>query len=487
MVMNGGFGDSYWPTLVEVADKFPDVTTRERIRQIINESFELATQIDDLPVAKNVFEIIESHDCISVSQLKAELIQEGLASQNTTIRGILILAKNFGVCQNHNLYDANLKTLLRSIEEFDTASYLLQRETFSRLKKQLKKAQTLPGRRGLANLEYLYSEIDDSQDVEQVIKFIRNTPNVCLVEEGAEEWYIYENRNNILLNSCGKIFSITEECNLDVLSLTLENSLHRRTEKYIFPSQTIIKSWIQKSSWFMVEGATTKFLGQTGELTKIERDAVDYLQALDMTDFSNFENHLLAVGHNRHNALKAITTSPLVTVDKSGQKRNHKYQLISKASNSESDSDISPNQYEIFKNKLKILLSTGTDKPSVIISRREQSILREWLFPQRDAVACAICGEYFSVSALIAAHKKKRALCTESERIDPYIVFPLCAFGCDYLYENDMIRIVDGVVQTGTLPKHECVDRTRALSLSGKKVEERWLKGSKYYFERNLA
>lgn len=479
-----GFGDLASPTLEQLGSKL-QVGTRERTRQVINDSFRNIKNLANLPTAEKIFGIIESHDCISISELKSQLVREGLASENTTIRGLLKLARDFDLCKNYEIYDTSLEPLSRSDDEFGGNAFLIKSETRSTLKKQLKKARTLPGQLGLANFEYLHSEIGNSIDTDRVIEFIRCTPNVCIVQD--DEWYIFEDRDNYLLNSCEKVFSLTSQCSISVLSSTLANALRRRSHKYAHPSSSVIEQWIKQSKWFVVEGLSARFIGEPRTLTKIEEDARKYLLSAGTSGYPRFRDHLLSLGHGKPSADKVITTSPLVTVDKSGERKSYTYRFISMAAKVDVPSSLNLDRYEAFKNQLKEFLATGTDAVNESTSRREQSILQKWLFADQTVAECAICGESFSVSALITAHKKKRSLCTDSERVDPHIVFPLCRFGCDFLYERGIIRIEDGVVQIGSLPTQDCTDRARALALSGRKIESRWLKGSDHYFKRNLT
>lgn len=480
-----GFGDLAWPTDEEIGIEL-GVGGRERVRQVKNDSFLNSVKLDQLPIAKKTFELIESHACIPIPEVRSQLVREGLSSENTTIRGGLNLAHAFGRCSNFELYDSTLEPLSRSEAEFGGNTFLIQKDTRARLKEGLKKARTLPGRLGLAKFDYLRSELGSDADAESLVNIIRNTSDVCIVREQGDDWYVFEDRDNTLINNCEKIYTLTEQCSVAVLSRTLENAFRRRThETYSYPTSAVLAQWFEQSKWFVVEDGAAKFNGKKKDLTGIEKDAVSYLQEVEISDRPSFMNHLLGLGHGKSSAAKAITASPLVTVDKSGQRET--YQLISRAAKKEVNLNTPANPYQVCKNKLKQLLVSGTDSPSEGISRKEQSELRKFLFSNKETDACAICGEEFSVRALVAAHKKKRSCCTDSERVDPNIVFPLCLFGCDHLYELDMIRIVGNKVETANLPVHDGADKIRALALSGRVIDSRWLKGAEAYFSRNLA
>ena len=129
------------------------------------------------------------------------------------------------------------------------------------------------------------------------------------------------------------------------------------------------------------------------------------------------------------------------------------------------------------------MLTTGGPEVSRdVFVRREQSILREWLFNGKLTESCAICRKEYSVAALVTAHKKKRADCTDSEKTDPRIVFPLCLFGCDFLYEAGMVRIINGKVVSSRKDAEQTTDILMANAVDGNAVDERWIEGKASYF-----
>ncbi len=195
-----GFGELAWPTLEEIRIKFK-VGTRERVRQVINASFRDAAELKDLPVATKIFGIIESHECVPIPEIRAQLVREGLVSGNTTLRGLLNLARNFGACQDYDLYDSSLETLSRSGAEFDSKTFLVRKDARIKLKMGLKRARTLPGLLGLAKFDYLRAEIEDSAESERLIQFVRSAPNACIVLDGSEEWYVVPGRKPIKLQN----------------------------------------------------------------------------------------------------------------------------------------------------------------------------------------------------------------------------------------------------------------------------------------------
>lgn len=91
-------------------------------------------------------------------------------------------------------------------------------------------------------------------------------------------------------------------------------------------------------------------------------------------------------------------------------------------------------------------------------ARREQNIIRGYLFGTKKTCSCGICGEEYPVDLLVAAHIKKRAHCSRQEKLDiKHIAIPMCKFGCDDLFEKGYISVRKGevisLVDTEYLPK----------------------------------
>ncbi|WP_406359378.1 hypothetical protein OID55_41190 [Streptomyces sp. NBC_00715] len=84
--------------------------------------------------------------------------------------------------------------------------------------------------------------------------------------------------------------------------------------------------------------------------------------------------------------------------------------------------------------------------------RGEQSALKRRLL-QGATGQCALCGRALPGTFLIAAHIKKRAMCSDEEKRDlANIAMLACTFGCDAVYEHGYVCVgTDGAIQASSL------------------------------------
>jgi hypothetical protein len=81
--------------------------------------------------------------------------------------------------------------------------------------------------------------------------------------------------------------------------------------------------------------------------------------------------------------------------------------------------------------------------------RKEQALLRRFLFGKRSEGSCALCGQRFPVELLVASHIKRRAECSRGEKKDyRNNVLAMCRFGCDELFERGYVLVdQQGLIQ----------------------------------------
>ncbi len=101
--------------------------------------------------------------------------------------------------------------------------------------------------------------------------------------------------------------------------------------------------------------------------------------------------------------------------------------------------------FEIQKKVEEFSSIKSLDVMRAILIRQEQGFLRKNLFKNNKENKCCICGKKYPVSFMVAAHIKKRSLCTKEERLDvKNIVAPMCKFGCDEMFERGYVVVENG-------------------------------------------
>ncbi|WP_219909446.1 hypothetical protein [Photobacterium leiognathi] len=273
-----------------------------------------------------------------------------------------------------------------------------------------------------------------------------------------------------------------DSCESERLATTYRNALDSRSYKYPYPTEKILQEYLESSIFFKNNDGELTFIGENTELNDIEKEVFFYLEDKVTVKFPEFRAHLKSKGFGDPHIQKAISASPLVFVDKSAGRTHYKYSLIRSTSNSLNRS-VDDARYKEYLLKLRKLHEIGTDETLTQKSRREQRILQDWLFKGKSQEQCAICNKTYSVNTLVTAHKMKRSICNNAERLDPYIVMPICVMGCDYLYENRYVYISKGIIKKGKPINGFSAELDFINDVVGNSVDKRWLKGRSSYFE----
>lgn len=475
-----GMGDAPWPTLEEVADKFA-VGTRERMRQLLHLKLRSHATVSDIPSLARILDLLHSKDFWIASDLENTLISLELLDGHHRIKGILNLAEDLGQRSEYDLLTYELGRITRNSLQVSPETYLVRRSHLQELDKLRSFVVGLPGKCGIANLASIRDKLAGSTQLFQSV--IEVSPSSWVKRDGDNFWYIFENRENPILGFSKKVFAVINECDSGVLAASFRNALQARTCQYGYPDESIILAYLESSVHFAKYPSSLRFLGPPGALSDIESDVVSYLHGGVAKTFPELKQHLLNLGYGEPHVIKTANYSPLISVDRRLGRRNHIYSLIPDA-----QARVSPEGRDVLYDSylliLRSLLAEGTDIAKSQNSRKEQEILKDWLFKDKKHERCAICDREYSVASLVTAHKKKRSECNDAERLDPYIVMPLCKMGCDYLYEHMYIYILDGKVAKGLPMENARAEADYIAGVLGREIEKRWLMGSPTYFRR---
>lgn len=128
--------------------------------------------------------------------------------------------------------------------------------------------------------------------------------------------------------------------------------------------------------------------------------------------------------------------------------------------------------------QLPIALTGLTDGTTIRRYRREQTRLRDFLLSHGEEARCCLCGHALPPDLLVAAHLKRRAECSEAERLDFNVVRLMCTLGCDGLYERGYLTVTAGKVALTQRIQPEL--QTRISHLADRYVPD-WERSAPYF------
>lgn len=476
-----GFRNASWPTLEETALAF-GIGSRERVRQVLENKFKSIANTIAFPCVQRCAGILSSRLFHAASNFTKELEEAGLVQSPCNVQGIFNLLHDLNFADSYDVYTPDLKKVTRKKLNSCEEMFLIDSNLVEELKRDLKKVKTLPGQLGIANLEDLSGIISNWTLKKQIfIALIEKSPKVWFKSYDTDYWYMFEERVNVLINYSEKVFSKIPVCSKDQIVKAYRNALDKKTPKIgSYPSEVIISEYLNSSVFFEVRDSKIKFNGDLSSLTDIENDLFTILSETNCLSFPELKSKLKHKGYGTAYVDKSVLHSPLVFVDKNAGRAHYKYSLLTAVDFPILDE--SESRYEDFRRKLTKLLHEGTDQDLESKGRREHAILRDWLKSGKTQEQCAICSKTYGIEALVAAHKKDRSVCTESERLDPHIVMLVCNFGCDYLYGRRLVYIEDGKVKISETVSGSTEEFNAARALDGNSVPEQWLEGNQGYF-----
>lgn len=502
-----GFGGVPEPTLEAAAERFEIGKTgrpdRERVRQILDDA-KGALSGAELPLVDAFVELVSAAPSWLNSELALLLLERGLVDEPFSISGLLRLAKDAGRAVRHTIRPPNLSgpkkrrksdgsaDWVRGVEEKHESFLILDVECVPAAKRLLKRAQAFHTKYGLARVDDLLDEPACANIPGRhrlLEQLLQASEDAWVGSDGEATWYLFEDRQHAFKKVAEKVFSVTDGCDSGHLAEACRRKLAGRSGKAYphppaFPS--LIRRYFETSTVFeAVDGNVRYSPDGAARLGAVEEDLVACLKASPKgATGAEIGAYLAAQGHKKASIHAATGKSPLARpVGKRAGPSGYTYFLIGTGPDGSSTvvGRTDGQRYVQYRERLDRLAQT--DEVAEVKIRKEQKILRRWLFEAKDEERCALCQRIYMRSALVAAHKKRRARCNPAERRDPHIVMPLCVFGCDFVYENQYVVVRDGVATPGDLEGCSEAIREYAKGLDGRKICDRWLAGKPWYFD----
>lgn len=481
-----GFSGAELPTLAETANRFSGIQTRERIRQIVKDRFWDKVAAPDLPSLIAVRNILHERPFWHLSEFVAKIVDSRLLTRPFSAKGLFDLSDRLGIVMGYGLYASDLKPVVRGRGGYDLEAVLVEDDFHKLLRQEYDRVVKLPGQSGVANTDQWESRHSDNMYLKSVVEtLIELDHNSWTFREDTVFWFMFDNKENRLINDSAKVFSVIECADPARLAAVFRNALDSRSLKRGYPPPQIIEKMLRESTLFECVNGELYFRGKIKEIVQMESDVVHFLSEYGKASYPVLRDYLSRRGYGDPLIGKKVFYSPIVHVDKTGGRGNYEFSLVGAIRGSDDTSNVESTndaRYDVFRRRLARLDSTDAQREQLV--RREQRILAEWLFDGKEQEACGMCADSYSVVALHAAHKKRRSYCNPAERRDPHIVMPMCVFGCDFLYERGHIYVKGGTIVAGIPIEHDGPEKDRVARVINRKVDERWLQGPEAYFKK---
>ncbi|WP_417482105.1 hypothetical protein [Maricaulis sp.] len=484
-----GMGGLFWPTLQELADAYDGLETRERARQIIARNYTEHLVGRPLSAAKAVADALQGRPFWTESEFLDVLQRAGLATEIEYAKPVIKYLKTQALASNYDVYLPDTRAATRDNYRDHDERVIIAKPAQEQLRRLFDSARRRVGLNGLCRMSHV-EQAGESELSNQFQVLLKLHGDVVCVEQDGDLWFAFDDRDNTLVSYAGKIFRLVDACSIQNLSQLLANALASRASRFKeYPDASVIGQWIKHSRHFRVSGESVSFAGASTDVTKIEDDTVEMMRGRGAFSSPELRSVLSSRGHGDAYISKQIFHSPLIFVDRSQGRKNYRFTLVTDlldhVENADSVADTGKDtseadRYDAFKKALQNL--EVLDVPASTKARGEQRVLRAWLFGERSHAICAICGREFATASLVTAHKKKRSKCTSTEKRDPYIVFPLCNLGCDYLYEHGYLTVSRGGIVAGIEAPGEA-ELAAVQVLLGTRIDERWTRGPVSFFD----
>lgn len=322
-----GFTGEIAPTLETTAQHF-GIGTRERIRQILMQSLLSKACLVQLPTLNACNTIITRQPIWLLSELKEALQAEIGDEFETSLQNLIYLIQDLGGAKNLAFFDCKFIELTRPAVSRSEDCFITTKAEAKVYQKIMRSTRTLPGVLGIAAVGY----IDPAPlPLEYYRKAIEIDPTTWVHYRGDTMFFMYEARDNFLINSAEKVFAVHSEVNITRLAEAMYNGLTRRSTKHVYPPVDLIETYLRESRHFSVEGDTIRFKGEQGGLTDIEVDTVGYLKEVISTSFRPLRDFLLSKGYTKVHVYIHANYSPIVHLARN-EKNEKLYTLVGEMS-----------------------------------------------------------------------------------------------------------------------------------------------------------
>lgn len=318
-----GFTGEVAPTLETTAQQF-EIGTRERVRQILSQSLLSKANLDLLPTLNACNKVIGQKSLWLYSELKEAIKAEIGDAFGTSLQDLIYLIQDLGGAKGFKFFGCKFIELTRPAVSRSDECFITTKAEAKVYQKIMRATRTLPGVLGIAAVGY----IDPAPlAMEYYRKAIEIDPTSWVYHDGDKMFFMYEERDNFLINSAEKVFAVHKEVDIKRLAEAMHNGLTRRGTKYAYPTVDLVERYLRESRHFDIEGDTIRFKGEQGGLTDIESDTMVFMKQAISTSFRPLRDFLMSKGYTKMNIYIATNYSPLVHVTRN-EKDEKQYGLV---------------------------------------------------------------------------------------------------------------------------------------------------------------
>ena len=314
-----GFRGHPQPRVEDTGREF-DVT-KQNVSKIITEKFRTTVASADMPAIAQSYQVMKEREYWHYSELADKLIEYRLAGDSFYIEGIFKLMDAIGFKNEYHIYTSELLGQSRRHAAEGTDCFVIDTSVVNRIRLLYGRVRRLPGKYGIARLDYLDDGSQEYAVYRGLIRDLLRSSNDAWVDQRDRElWYLFEDfDDNPLINFSKKVFSIASRVNTQKLAAAYHNALRGRSQSRDFPDVETLSRFLISSKRFERYGDQVKYIGQRDHrLNPIEQDVVAYLEPNGPSKFTDIRKHLEGLGYLKPAIVKAVMSSPLVYVDRSG-------------------------------------------------------------------------------------------------------------------------------------------------------------------------
>ena len=274
-------------------------------------------------------ELLESRSYWRRGELENAVENALLMRGRISIRGLFSLMHDLEIGHGFGIYSARLRPVPRFPASDSEIFFIIREADIEEIRSLNSAALKLPGRYGIANLNYLRSECHFSTYKILIENLIEYAPDRWTRREGNALWYMYENRSNPLTTLSKRVFSVMGPCHVERLAGAFRNGLLRRSQEHPLPSVSLISKYLRASRNFDRTGDAVSFNGDvTHQATRIDSDVFTFLSESGAVTYADLRRHLTSKGHTLSSIQHAAFHSPLVHKNRETHAVNTIYELV---------------------------------------------------------------------------------------------------------------------------------------------------------------